>query len=258
VLLALYRATDGEHWKNHEGWLGPVGTECDWYGVECKPVIQEHSLGSTVAAIHLSENNLRGSIPSELSELPDLNELYVFGNRITAKLPEVLMQRWSSGKLFVAADPSVFTDVTEIDFEFLALALLCDQHRIILRSDRSAEIYTKKCRNSTARDRVTFCEVKQGKTWPGEFEKLAWLLARNDFYRLQPHYDWNVTDAVFESIRVVKGGDLHEVVEYASGGPLDLWTIQKAIEGVVATTEWNKTARRAKCPKWDESVRKPI
>jgi Leucine Rich Repeat (LRR) protein len=35
ALLALYEATDGNHWKDHTGWLGPAGTECVWYGVSC-------------------------------------------------------------------------------------------------------------------------------------------------------------------------------------------------------------------------------
>lgn len=41
ALAALHEATDGSHWKNHEGWLGPVGSECTWHGVQCVPGTSE-------------------------------------------------------------------------------------------------------------------------------------------------------------------------------------------------------------------------
>ena len=34
-LITLYYSTGGSDWTNNTGWLGPVGTECEWYGVAC-------------------------------------------------------------------------------------------------------------------------------------------------------------------------------------------------------------------------------
>ena len=40
ALIAIYNATDGDNWDPHyfgssEGWDGPAGTECNWWGVTC-------------------------------------------------------------------------------------------------------------------------------------------------------------------------------------------------------------------------------
>jgi hypothetical protein len=66
ALVALYEATDGNHWKNHAGWLGPTGSECSWYGVDCDPGTSEYA---TVHDLELSENNLHGRIPEAVGQL---------------------------------------------------------------------------------------------------------------------------------------------------------------------------------------------
>ena len=61
ALVDLYDATGGDHWKRHDGWLGPAGNECNWYGVTCGG-----GLGPTSVAVIdlvLQENNLAGSVP---------------------------------------------------------------------------------------------------------------------------------------------------------------------------------------------------
>ena len=35
ALIDLYNSTDGENWRNNTNWLGELGTECTWYGVNC-------------------------------------------------------------------------------------------------------------------------------------------------------------------------------------------------------------------------------
>jgi len=36
VLLDLYESTDGTHWKDKTGWLGPPGSECNWHGLRTR------------------------------------------------------------------------------------------------------------------------------------------------------------------------------------------------------------------------------
>ena len=55
ALIALYNSTVGANWTDNTGWMGEVGTECDWYGVTC-------SSGSA-QEISMPANNLIGSIP---------------------------------------------------------------------------------------------------------------------------------------------------------------------------------------------------
>jgi len=203
--------------------------------------------------LELSENNLRGTIPPTLGDLAGLRELHIFGNKLTGMLRESLLQRWRTGELFVAAESSLLTDVSEIDYEFSPSALLCSRHRIILLADGTAVQLTEKCRNRTPDDRTTYCEVKHGEIWAGEFPKLASLFERNGFVEFRRHYDRNVTDGAFESIRVIRGKERDEIIDYAEGGPLELWAIHRAIEGLASTAEWKKTETQARCPRWEET-----
>ncbi|MFA7541946.1 MAG: CotH kinase family protein, partial [Lysobacterales bacterium] len=66
ALLALYHDAAGEHWYVREGWGGPVGSECDWYGVVCSADRRR------VEALDLSYNGLQGSVPAELADLVHL------------------------------------------------------------------------------------------------------------------------------------------------------------------------------------------
>ena len=55
ALIALYNSTVGANWTDNTGWMGEVGTECDWYGVTCS--------SDFVSEISMPANNLSGSIP---------------------------------------------------------------------------------------------------------------------------------------------------------------------------------------------------
>ena len=46
ALEALYKATDGDHWKHRVGWLGPVGTGCTWRGLRTEPRRRHDGHGS--------------------------------------------------------------------------------------------------------------------------------------------------------------------------------------------------------------------
>jgi len=81
VLLGLYASTDGDHWTDHDGWLGDAGTECDWYGVECD------AAGEHVVGIRLSSNNLQGSLPPGMGDLPALVTFRADDNGLTGAIP---------------------------------------------------------------------------------------------------------------------------------------------------------------------------
>ena len=118
-----------------------------------------------------------------------------------------------------------------------------------MRADYTATLFTKKCRNATRNDRHTFCEVKKGKTY--QFALLGHLLEEQGFFNLAPEYQVSITDSVFESTRALRDGKRHEVVEYAGGAPFQLWVINRAIEGVAASIQWETTTTQRECPRWD-------
>ena len=70
VLQKLYEDTGGLEWFADAGWLRSI-QPCAWYGITClstawpRPIIR----------IDLSDNNLTGALPGELSLLVDLREL---------------------------------------------------------------------------------------------------------------------------------------------------------------------------------------
>jgi len=84
ALIALYESTGGANWTNHRNWLGPAGTECNWYGITC-----DHS-GKHVATISLPGNTLVGSLPRELGNLTYLRELVLSRNQLKGAIPTEL------------------------------------------------------------------------------------------------------------------------------------------------------------------------
>ena len=72
ALVALYNATDGPNWVDKTNWLSNRSFE-DWFGVDTDN-------DGRVTQLSLSGNRLSGLIPSELSGLTSLTELFLGGN----------------------------------------------------------------------------------------------------------------------------------------------------------------------------------
>jgi DNA-binding SARP family transcriptional activator len=66
VLIALYEKTDGPDWENSEGWLSDH-SYCDWYGITCR--------GGKIVELELADNQLTGTIPTEIGQLAYLENL---------------------------------------------------------------------------------------------------------------------------------------------------------------------------------------
>jgi hypothetical protein len=105
TLQDVYDSTRGSGWLVAEGWLGPAGTECQWYGVLCdggETTVVELALGgnrllgeipTTISALvdlerlDLASNTLGGAIPPELAQLSHLLELDLAGNELEGGIP---------------------------------------------------------------------------------------------------------------------------------------------------------------------------
>ena len=85
VLVALYNATGGSEWWDNTNWLSnnPVG---DWFGVTTDQ-------NGFISELSLYENQLAGTVPSQLGNLPDLKKLSLFGNRLTGCIPKGLQSQ---------------------------------------------------------------------------------------------------------------------------------------------------------------------
>ena len=79
ALRAFFRATNGGSWTENANWAtgAPLA---EWYGVEV-------DAAARVVSLRLPENNLTGSIPPEIGNLPELKELRLEGNVLEGRLP---------------------------------------------------------------------------------------------------------------------------------------------------------------------------
>ena len=80
VLVLFYFATGGRDWTIDSWWLSNI-TMCDWEGIHCYLDME------VVSEIVLINNDLDGSLPTELSMLTNLTQLVVNGNVLQGSLP---------------------------------------------------------------------------------------------------------------------------------------------------------------------------
>ena len=78
ALVSVYNSTDGDSWSDNGGWL-VSDTPCDWCGVECE--------AGRVTALCLNGNSLTGTLPPDLGNLADLENLDLSSNRLTGAIP---------------------------------------------------------------------------------------------------------------------------------------------------------------------------
>ncbi len=77
ALIALYNATGGNNWTDKTNWSTTVNNVSDnWYGVKIS--------GGRVVEIDLHNNNLIGSVPSEIGNLSSLYYLFLNDNKLTS------------------------------------------------------------------------------------------------------------------------------------------------------------------------------
>ena len=81
-LVALYNAAGGANWTNNDGWLttAPIG---QWHGVTTDG-------NGRVTSLDLNDNQLSGTIPTQLGNLANLEELLLTRNQLTGTIPAEL------------------------------------------------------------------------------------------------------------------------------------------------------------------------
>ena len=82
ALAALYNTTNGSSWRDDTNWVSsrPLG---EWYGVST-------DADGRVTELDLRDNQLSGSIPSELGNLDNLQALGLHDNQLSGSIPSEL------------------------------------------------------------------------------------------------------------------------------------------------------------------------
>lgn len=75
ILSDFFAATHGTGWKQNNGWDDSADI-CSFFGVECDE-------GGRVSKIDLTDNGLKGSVPSSIFKIPQLTELTLSNNAIS-------------------------------------------------------------------------------------------------------------------------------------------------------------------------------
>ena len=118
ALVALYEATDGSNWKDKKNWLSdqPLG---DWHGVTT-------DANGRVTRLFLNDNNLQGTIPTELAQLSNLTGLNLRYNPLTGTVPTELAQLTKltrldlDGNQLTGTIPVELTQLTRLKYLSLA------------------------------------------------------------------------------------------------------------------------------------------
>ncbi|HTW23328.1 MAG TPA: hypothetical protein VMD78_07000 [Candidatus Baltobacteraceae bacterium] len=89
---------------------------------------------------------------------------------------------------------------------------------------------------------------------PGtDFARLGWLVEKNHFFKVEREYR---AECDRGRLRIhPRDSRSVEVVDYAGGGPAELWMIDEVIEGMTSSADWQKATRQPKCPRWDSQAK---
>jgi Leucine-rich repeat (LRR) protein len=122
ALEALYNSTNGSEWVNDTGWE-VMNTPCSWFGITCS--------GSRVTQINLSNNQLTGTIPFQLGNLPNLKYLYLNYNQLGDGIPPQLGNLSNLTRLVLSSNQLIgniptllgnLTSLTQLDLSYNQLS----------------------------------------------------------------------------------------------------------------------------------------
>lgn len=122
--------------------------------------------------------------------------------------------------------------ITEVTLERTACFGTCPAYKITLRRDGTATY-------------VGMEYVERKGTYNGKFygfERLAQFIEARGFFDLKDNYSINATDLPSAITTVVRAGQRKTVINYGDVGPLELWGVEKVIDGVMANTKWQKVS----------------
>ena len=113
----------------------------------------------------------------------------------------------------------------------------CPDYKIVFQRLGSQDYFS-----SVTRVGLQSHEVRHGDLYRAEFDKLAEVLESQSFFELDSAYpgDGVCADCVITKVTVLRDGRRKKVVHLFDDIPLQLWTIQRMIEGMETRVHWSK------------------
>jgi len=106
ILIKFYHSTGGTGWKENAGWLTNQNV-CNWHGVTCED-------NDEIIELVLKENNLIGTIPSEIGMLTNLRRLILSNNKFSSNIPSQIGQLSNLADLHLYMNKISFTIPSQI------------------------------------------------------------------------------------------------------------------------------------------------
>lgn len=115
ALAVFFFSLHGNTWYHNTYWL-TAANACDWENVECFSMHGKQM----VAALHLFDNRMRGSIPKEINLLPYIQNLDLAQNDITGTVPDSISSLQNLKELHLESNkfkgvfPSIIFNLEEL------------------------------------------------------------------------------------------------------------------------------------------------
>lgn len=113
--------------------------------------------------------------------------------------------------------------ITEITLERTSCFGTCPDYKVTLRRDGTI-IYE-------GRRFVQMMGTYKGEAYG--FDRLAQLILAQKYFDMKDDYSRPITDMPSAITSVVRGGARKTIVDYAETGPIELWGIEMAIDGIL-------------------------
>ncbi len=122
--------------------------------------------------------------------------------------------------------------ITEITLERTACFGTCPMYKVTLKADGTFTYVGQEY-------------VEHKGTYTGRFygfNRLAQLIEKYGYFNMRDNYSVSMTDLPSTVTSVVRNGRRKKITNYGDSGPVELWAIERAIDGVLANTKLEKAA----------------
>ena len=123
--------------------------------------------------------------------------------------------------------------ITEITLERTVCFGYCPIYKVTLRRDGTISYQ--------GREHVQLKGTYEGKAYG--FDRLAQLILSSGYFNLKDKYSNNMTDLPSAITSVVRAGKRKTITNYGDSGPVELWGVEMAIDGILQSATLEKAAQ---------------